>query len=176
MKLATVLCASTVFALFASHVLAMEAMPKTNFSMEDCLAAALKNRPGEVKELEFGLEDGVPHYEFEIITADGRETEVECDAMTGQIVEVEWENENMDLDAFLAKAKVSPSQARRIALQRVPGKIVKMDLETNTAGVMSYEFEVMARDGTNLDVEVDANTGRVIEVERDLYEIGDLDD
>jgi uncharacterized membrane protein YkoI len=156
--------AALVFSI--GHATAMEAMPKTNVSMEDCL----------VKELEFGLEDGVPHYEFEIITADGRETEVECDAMTGKIVEVEWENENMDVDAFLAKAKVSPSQARKIALQRVPGKIVKMDLETTSTGVISYEFEVVTRDGKAMDVEVDAISGRVTEVEKDIYEIGDLDD
>ena len=156
------------------NVMAMEATPKTNVSMETCLAAALKAHPGKVKELEMSVEDGVPHYEFEIITADGRETEVECDAMTGKIVEVEWENENMDLDAFLDKAKVSPAEARKIALRRVPGKIMKMDLETTSTGVMSYEFEVMTRDGKEVDVEVDAMTGNVREVETEVYEIGDI--
>ena len=176
MKLIASVFGTAALVIAIGHAAAMDAMPKTNVSMEDCLAAALKSQPGEVKELEFGLEDGVPHYEFEIITADGRETEVECDAMTGKIVEVEWENENMDVDAFLAKARVSPAQARKIALQRVPGKIVKMDLETTSTGVMSYEFEVVARDGTAMDVEVDAMSGRVTEVEKDLYEIGDVAD
>ncbi len=168
-------CALATAALLAvgTHVMAMEPMPKTNFSMEACLAAALDLHPGRVKELEFGLEDGVPHYEFEILTADGRETEVECSAMTGKIVEVEWENQNMDLDAFLEKARVSPAQARKTALRRVPGKIVKMDLETTSTGVMSYEFEVRTRDGKDVDVEFDAMSGKVIEVETDIYEIGD---
>ncbi|NIO40258.1 MAG: peptidase [Burkholderiales bacterium] len=174
MKLATVVLGIGIFVLLVGHANALEAMPKTNVSMEVCLDAALKTQPGEVKELEFGLEDGVPHYEFEIITADGRETEVECDAMTGRIIEVEWENEHMNVDAFLEKATVSPSQARKIALQRVPGSILKMDLETNSMGVMSYEFEVATRDGKQLDVEVDATSGRIIEVEQDIYEIGDL--
>ncbi len=148
-------------------------MPKTNFSMEQCLSAALAKVSGRVTEVELSIEDGVPHYEFEIV-ANGRETEVECDAMTGKIVEIEWENENMDVDAFLAKARVSPSQARKIALQRIPGKIVKMDLETTSTGVMSYEFEVMTRDGSEMDIEVDAISGRIIETERDVYELGDI--
>ncbi len=175
MSIKTISCALATVGLLAATInaMAMEPMPKTNVSMETCLAAALDRYPGTVKELEFGLEDGVPHYEFEILTADGRETEVECSAMTGKIVEVEWENQNMDLDAFLEKAKFSPGQARKIALRRVPGKIIKMDLETTSTGAMSYEFEVRTRDGKDVDVEVDAMSGKVTETETGIYEIGD---
>ncbi len=175
-KMTSCVLATAVLLAIATHVMAMGPMPKTNVSMETCLAAALERYPGKVKELEFGLEDGVPHYEFEILTADGRETEVECSAMTGKIVEVEWENENMDLDAFLEKAKVSPAQARKIALRRVPGKTVKMDLETTSMGVMSYVFEIRTRDGKDMDVEIDAMSGKVIEVEVEIYEVGDTRD
>ncbi len=173
MKRLGCLMASTA-ALFAiSPALAMKGMPETKVSMEKCLGAALAMHPGKVKELEMTLEDGVPHYEFEIETADGRETEVECDAMTGKIVEVEWENDNMNLDAFLAKSTVTPAQARKAALERVPGRIVGMDLETTSTGAMSYEFEVMTPDGKEIDVEVDAMSGQVTEIETDIYEIGD---
>jgi uncharacterized membrane protein YkoI len=174
MKLFGSVCVAMLLGLSAGLVSAMEPMPKTEVPMEACLSVALERHPGKVKELEFGVEDGVPHYEFEIVGADGREVEVECDAMTGKIVEVEWENENMDLDAFLEQARVSPSQARRVALGKVPGRIVKMDLETNSMGQMSYEFEVRTSDGGSVDVEVDANSGRLIEVEKDVYEIGDV--
>ena len=159
--------------LTVGSALAIEGMPETKVSMETCLGAALAKYPGEVKEVEMTIEDGVPHYEFEIETSDGRETEVECDAMTGKIVEVEWENENMDMDAFLANAKISPAQAREAALQRVPGRIAGMDLETTSTGKMSYEFEVITPDGKEMDVEVDAMTGKIIEIESDVYEIGD---
>jgi uncharacterized membrane protein YkoI len=162
--------------IWTIHALAMEPMPPTKVSMETCLAAALERHPGRVKELEFGLDNGDPHYEFEILTSDGRETEVECSATSGKIVEVEWENENTDMDAFLAAAKVTPGQAREIALRRVPGRIVKMDMETTSSGRMSYEFEVKSRDGKDLDVEVDAMSGEIIEVETEIYEIGDLTD
>jgi uncharacterized membrane protein YkoI len=82
----------------------------------------------------------------------------------------------MDLDAFLEKSRVSPSQARKIALRRVPGKITKMDLETTSTGMMSYEFEVRTRDGEDVDVEVDAMSGNVTEVETQIYELGDVCD
>jgi uncharacterized membrane protein YkoI len=178
MSLKPISCALTTAALFitATQVLAMEPMPETRVSMEECLSVALERYPGKVKEIEFGLEDGVPHYEFEILTADGLETEVECSAMTGAIVEVEWENENMDLDAFLAQSRVSPAQARKIALRRVPGKVTKMDLETNSMGQMSYEFEIRTRDGEDVDVEIDAMSGNVMEVETEIYEVGDVCD
>jgi uncharacterized membrane protein YkoI len=178
MSMKKILNLLAVAALVAAgaRALAEQSMPRTNASMEDCLATALERYPGKVKEVEFGLEDGDPHYEFEIVTADGRETEVECSAMTGEIVEVEWENENMDLDAFLEKSRVSPSQARKIALRRVPGKVTKMDLETTSTGVMSYEFEIRTRDGKDVDVEIDAMSGDVIEVETEIYEVGDVND
>ena len=173
MKRLGCLMASTAAIFAISPALAMEGMPKTKVSMETCLSAAMAMHPGKVKELEMTLEDGVPHYEFEIETADGRETEVECDAMTGKIVEVEWENDDMNLDAFLEKATVTPAQARKAALERVPGRIVGMDLETTSTGAMSYEFEVITPDGKEIDVEVDAMTGKVTEIETDIYEIGD---
>ena len=40
--------------------------------------------------------------------------------------------------------------------------------------MISYEFEVMTRDGSEIDVEVDAISGRVTETERDVYELGDI--
>ena len=178
MSIKSISCALATAALLVTggQVLALEAMPQTKVSMEECLIAALERHPGKVREVEFGLEDGDPRYEFEILTADGRETEVECSATSGEIVEVEWENQNMDLDAFLDKSRVSPSQARKIALRRVPGKVTKMDLETTSTGVMSYEFEIRTRDGEDVDVEVDAMSGKILEVEKDIYEVGDVCD
>jgi uncharacterized membrane protein YkoI len=154
-------------------VAAREPLPETKVSMEDCMFAALEAQPGEAVEVELELEDGAPRYDFEIIDSDGRTAEVECDAMTGKVVEVEWEDDDMDIDAFLQNATVTPSQARKIALQRVPGRVVDMSMETASTGQISYEFEVLTDDGEEIDVEVDAASGHVVEVERDIYEIGD---
>lgn len=96
--------------------------------------------------------------------------------MTRKIVEVEWENENMDLDVFLEKSRVSSLQARKIALHRSLGKVTKTDLETTSTGVMSCEFGVRTRDGKDVDVEIDTISGKVIEVEVNIYEPGGAPD
>lgn len=56
------------------------------------------------------------------------------------------------------------SAARAIALNAVPGgEILEHELE-NDDGRLAYEFEIMAPRGL-FEVEVDAITGRIIEVE-----------
>ena len=172
-RLCSSVLAGLCFSIFVGDVSAMEALPKTNVSMEQCMFAALGAYPGEAVEVELELEDGSPRYDFEIVDADGRKAEVECDALTGKVVEIEWEDDNMDVDAFLERATVTLSQARKIALRRVPGKVVDISLETASTGEISYEFDVLTSDGTQLDVEVDAVSGAIVEVERDIYELGD---
>lgn len=45
--------------------------------------------PGEIVEVEFEREDGLPVYDLELVTEDGRLLDVEIDAATGAIIEVE---------------------------------------------------------------------------------------
>jgi uncharacterized membrane protein YkoI len=51
--------------------------------------------PGEVKEIEFEIENnGAPTYEIDLLTKDGREFKIEVDAVSGEIIEVaveRWE-------------------------------------------------------------------------------------
>ncbi len=172
-KMMTVVIGGLCFSVSIGVTGAMEALPETKVSMEECMFAALEAYPGEAVEVELELDNGAPRYDFEIVGADGRTAEVECDAMTGKVVEVEWENDDMDVDAFLERATVTPSQARKIALGRVPGRVVDMSLETSSTGQISYEFEILTGDGQEMDVEIDAISGDVVEVERDIYELGD---
>ena len=51
--------------------------------------------PGQVRETELENEDGKMVYEIEIIAAaDGKEMEVEIDAETGAVLEVEAEDDD----------------------------------------------------------------------------------
>ncbi|NPD16824.1 PepSY domain-containing protein [Xinfangfangia sp. D13-10-4-6] len=45
--------------------------------------------PGEIIEIQLELEDGSFVYEFDILSPDGRLFEVELDAATGQVIEIE---------------------------------------------------------------------------------------
>jgi uncharacterized membrane protein YkoI len=64
---------------------------KAKVSMEDARKTALAAYPGEVVSVEYELEDGNPVYEFDIKGKNGKETEVEVDAVTGKIGETEEE-------------------------------------------------------------------------------------
>lgn len=60
-----------------------------NLDMVQAIEIALKEVPGTVQETELEKEDGKQVYEIEILTADGQEMEVEIDAETGAILEIE---------------------------------------------------------------------------------------
>lgn len=61
---------------------------KMKVSQTDAEKTALAAYPGTITEVEFEIEpNGDASYEFDIVTADGREMKVEVDATTGQIVE-----------------------------------------------------------------------------------------
>lgn len=62
-----------------------------------------------------------------------------------------------------AQAKISMSQARKIALQAVPGKVVKQELEKEAGGSgLRYSFDIKAGKDTR-EVGVDAKTGKLLE-------------
>ncbi|ARD49687.1 hypothetical protein SporoP33_08610 [Sporosarcina sp. P33] len=57
-------------------------------------------------------------------------------------------------------------QANEIALQRVPGEVVKSELEFDD-GMLIYEVEIRTAEGHKYEVKVDAVTGNVVRVKRD---------
>ena len=75
-------------------VSAQTAASETALSEAEVIAIALAEVPGEVQEVEFETEDGMEIYEIEIMTADGTEVEVEIDATTGDVLEIETEDDH----------------------------------------------------------------------------------
>lgn len=153
--------------------LAAAPMPPTKVSMEKCMMAVLQVYPGQVTELEFVTDNGAPVYEFEIETTAGRDVEVECSADSGKIIEAEYEDEDIPLNAFFEKAKISDHDAFRIAVKEVPGEVVEIERELSMeTGQVYYEVEILSK-GTLHEVEIDAVTGKIVEVEKQFYKIGD---
>lgn len=141
-----------------------------NGKMEACMKAALAKHPGKIISLEAEIEKGKPIYEFDILGDDGKEWEVECDAKTGKIAEEEREVSSADDPAF--NAKITLEEAQEIALKTKPGKIVETEFSVESDGKSSYEFDIVGDDGVEWEVEVDAMTGKIVEVERETYQIG----
>lgn len=159
--------------VFSWQSLPVSAVPTAKVDMESCLKAALAKRPGQVVKLESKEERGVQIYEFEVLGADGKSWELECDATSGKIVEEEEEVSGTDNPAFKAKAKISLEQAKQTALRAYPGKIVETEYEIESNGDASYEFDIKTKAGKEVKLEVDAVSGKIIEDgQTELYQIG----
>lgn len=144
--------------------------PKASF--EQCMTAALAVKSGEVIKVEAKTEKGVPVYEFDIVEPDGKAWDIECNANTARISEIEQEVPNAEEVQFKAKTKVSEADAKKIALDKYPGEVVETEYEIEPDGAASYEFDIKTTDGKEWKVEVDATTGKIVEANPEYYQIG----
>ncbi|TQS75291.1 hypothetical protein DX933_07095 [Ornithinibacillus gellani] len=62
--------------------------------------------------------------------------------------------------------KITIEEAMQIALQRVPGEVVKVELETEQ-GRLVYEVEIMTANGVKYEIDVDANSGTIVGLKPD---------
>jgi uncharacterized membrane protein YkoI len=152
-------------------------MPPTGVPMERCLAAVLNVAGGTVSHMKLEIEGGQPYYEFKVKGDDGHEWEAECDANSGEVVEMQREVSRQD-STFNQAARVVENEARHTAAERYPGKIVKSGRLLNYEGRPIYEVEITTADGREMEVEVDGATGEILNVEdesaeRTVYEIGE---
>ena len=171
--LAVVMLGAMIFSLGVTATFAADfKMPKTKVTLETCMKAALAEKSGTVVKVEFKIERGTPIYEFDIESKDGKAWDIECDANTGKISEVEQEVRSVDDPLFKAKMKVSEAEARKIALKKYPGEIKEVEYEIEPNGDASYEFDIVTKDGKEMKVEVDAATGKIVEESEEIYQIG----
>ena len=63
-----------------------------------------------------------------------------------------------------AQTGLTLEQAAEIALLEVPGEIREVDLERED-GMQIYEIEILSVDGVEMEVEIAADTGDVLEIE-----------
>ena len=65
----------------------------------------------------------------------------------------------------VASATALPEeQIIAIALAEVPGEVTEVELE-NEDGILAYEVELIAADGSEMEVMINAETGEIIEIE-----------
>ena len=158
-------------ALFVAPVAG--AAEKHTGRLETCMKAALAKHAGFVQTLEAEIEKGKAIYEFDIRTADGKEFEVECNAKSGKITEVEEEVTAED-PRFKAKAKISLEDAKKAALAIHAGEVLETEFAIEADGGASYEFDIKTASGKEMEVEIDAETGKLEEdPEEEIYQIGE---
>ena len=86
------------------------------------------------------------------------------------------DDDSPEMQAKLAKkAKISPEQARKIATDKVAGTIVEEELEREN-GKLVYSIEIRDANQKVYDVEVDAKTGAIVNVEEEIEDDEDEDE
>lgn len=160
-------------ALFANTAMAEHETikPKAFDSLGKCVKAALSKHDGKIVKVELKSEKKTPVYEFDIESADGTAWDVECDVKTSKIIEIEQEVK-VDDAKFKAIAKVTEAAAKATALAAHPGTVVETEYELESDGTASYEFDILEADKEEVKVEVDAATGKIVEVDYEVYQVG----
>ncbi|MGE7666882.1 PepSY domain-containing protein [Ureibacillus composti] len=144
-----------------------ELAKQAKITEQEATKIALEKVPGTVDEVELENEDGLIVYEFEIVGEDGSEQDIEVDAKTGKIVKVEdddGENDDVSQAELAKQAKITKEEASEKALEQVPGTVTEVELDDEN-GLVVYDVEINAEDGTQQSVEVDAKTGKIVNVE-----------
>lgn len=70
---------------------------------------------------------------------------------------------------------LSEAQAIELALAEVPGEVLETELERED-GMQVYEIEILGADGVEMEVEINAATGEILEVEAEDYDDEDDDE
>ncbi|QSR83978.1 PepSY domain-containing protein [Methylacidimicrobium sp. B4] len=148
-------------------------LPAAASDFEACLKTALAVKPGKVREVEIERDErGTKLYKFEVEDREGKEWKLLVQARSGRLLETE-EDVDRGNPAFESGAKISLDEARRIALERVPGKVKEVERKLESEGTPVYEVEIVPRGGGGeREVEIDAVSGSIREMREEEYEIG----
>lgn len=77
-----------------------------------------------------------------------------------------WDNNWNQSQMPPSYRRITIDEAMAIALEQVPGQVVKVELDTEK-GMQVYEVDVVTAQGVKYEVAVDINTGGIVEIEVD---------
>ncbi len=140
-------------------------------SPEKALKKVRDAQSGTITEWKLDEEDGFLVYKAEIKNKQ-QEIEVYVDAITGDMWQTVDHDDDDDHDDDNddqwknQQVKISVEQAKKIALAKVNGNIksIKLDEDDNH---YVYEVEVKTAKGEEVDLEISATTGAVLDVDWD---------
>lgn len=138
---------------------------------EKALKKVRDTQSGIITEWKLDEEDGFLVYNAEIKNKH-QEIDVYVDAMTGDVWQTVDHDDDDDHDDDnddhwnKQQVKISVEQAKKIALAKVSGNIksIKLDEDDN---YYVYEVEVKTAKGQEVDLEISATTGAVLDVDWD---------
>lgn len=141
--------------------------------LEKCILAVQSQKAGTLIKLEKLNVSGKAVYEFELKDKNGFEWEFMCDVNSGKIIKTQSEVSSVNSQAFKVKMKVTEEDAAAIALKVYPGVIEEVEYDIEENGDATYVFDIVDDKGAETKVEVDAATGKIIEVAIEEWGIGE---
>lgn len=132
--------------------------------------------PGKITEFELERENGKVVYEVEV-HVNGVEYDLKLDGDTGEVLREKKEYDKPQ--AMVASTKtgskdiISHEEAKKIALQKFDGTITEFELDEDD-GHLIYEVE-MENGNQEAEFEIDAKTGKILEMEIDTDDDDDED-
>ena len=153
----------------ASKVDAKANNTKTFLSLDEVKKIALQEVNGVVEEIELENESNKAVYEVDI-EKDDIDYDLYIDAYSGEIYSVDRDDHNNDDDIdddnlSNNKNTISQADATAIAEKAVNGKVIEIEKDEDD-GLIKYEVELNTDRG-EAEVEIDASTGKVLDVEWD---------
>ena len=133
-------------------------------SLDEAKAIALSIREGTVTEAVLTKEKEAVIYEIGI-TNGNTETEIIIDPITGNILSTEEDVKEVmtQEERALTTDKTIEERMKEIALREVNGHIISIDTEKEEGRVL---YEITINNGNDIaEVEIDAETGEILEVE-----------
>jgi len=79
----------------------------------------------------------------------------------------------LKIEAFKKNSKVTEKQAIDIGLKAYPGIVQEVEYEIEENGDASYEIDIINDKGEETKVEVNAANGKIIEVSKEEWEVGE---
>lgn len=145
--------------------------------LEKCLKTVSKIKSGNFVKVEYLAltDEGTAAYEIEVRDNDGNGWEFECSAKDASILEMEREVDSPDDPLFKNRMNVTEADARETATALYPGTVEEVEYEIESNGEPVYEFDIVDSDGTEWKIEVSAESGAIVEVQVETWEIGEED-
>lgn len=157
----------------------------TKYSQEKLKEIALSKIPGEVVGVKKDIDEDSMSltYEFKIKDKNNMLNEIELDSKTGAIIDIENHNDHKDYDdndhkkydsndknysynGLKANIKFSQEDAKKIALEKVSGEVLKVKEEIDEDNnSLVYEFKIKTKDNTIKEVEVDSKMGNIVDID-----------
>lgn len=159
-----------------SDVAQNAAASKEMISVEKVKEIALSKVTGHVENIELESYKGNSYYEVEI---DNNKVDYDLyiDAYTGevQVMKEDRDDDGDDRTVVSQSANlISDKKAREIAEKAVNGTVTELELDEDDNRFV-YELELITNKG-EADIEIDASTGKVIELDYEDEDDDDIDD